>query len=238
MSPLLAGMLVFAFGAIVAITLTPGSGEFFGRSWCGGLRPPPRLGQLVSISSEHGLNVLLFVPLGILIGLIPRVRPFAVAAVIAGSMPIVIEWIQYSVPRLDRICQTWDALENLMGLVLGLGHRRGARVRPSDRPPDRRMMAGGACNDPRHERALQVLRTRDLPGNVAVSVPWVNGTRPGNSPSPRPAARGASIAASKSGASWQRGPVRMIAPHAHRAYRRECRRPIVDVTSSRFVVVR
>jgi hypothetical protein len=121
LSPLLAGMLVFAFGAIVAITLTPGSGEgFFGRSWCGGLRPPPRLGQLVSISSEHGLNVLLFVPLGILIGLIPRVRPFAVAAGIAGAMPIVIEWIQYSVPRLDRICQTWDALENLMGLVLGL----------------------------------------------------------------------------------------------------------------------
>jgi hypothetical protein len=120
LSPLLAGMLVFAFGAIVAITLTPGSGEFFGRSWCGGLRPPPRLGQLVSISSEHGLNVLLFVPLGILIGLIPRARPFAIAAVIAGSMPIVIEWIQYSVPRLDRICQTWDALENLMGLILGL----------------------------------------------------------------------------------------------------------------------
>lgn len=122
LSPLVAGMLVFAAGAIVAITLTPGSGEgFFGRSWCGGLRPPPRLGQLVSISSEHGLNIALFVPLGILIGLIPRARPFAIAALAAGAMPIVIEWIQYSVPRLDRICQTWDALENLMGLVIGLG---------------------------------------------------------------------------------------------------------------------
>jgi hypothetical protein len=121
LSPLLAGMLVFAFGAIVAITLTPGSGEgFFGRSWCGGLRPPPRLGQLLSISSEHGLNVALFVPLGVLVGLIPRARPFAVAALIAGAMPIVIEWIQYSVPRLDRICQTWDALENMIGLVIGL----------------------------------------------------------------------------------------------------------------------
>ena len=121
LSPLLAGMLVFAFGAIVAITLTPGSGEgFFGRSWCGGLRPPPRLGQLLSISSEHGLNVALFVPLGVLVGLIPRARPFALAALIAGAMPIVIEWIQYSVPRLDRICQTWDALENMIGLVIGL----------------------------------------------------------------------------------------------------------------------
>jgi VanZ like protein len=122
LSPLLAGMLVFAVGAIAAITLTPGSGGgSFGQSWCGGLRPPPRLGQLLSISSEHGLNIALFVPLGLLIGLIPRSRPMAVAAVAAGAMPIAIEWIQYSVPRLDRICQTWDALENLMGLVLGLG---------------------------------------------------------------------------------------------------------------------
>lgn len=123
LSPLLAGLLVFAFAAILALTLTPGSGEgfFFGESWCGGLRPPPRLGQLLSLSSEHGLNVAMFVPLGVLIGLIPRVRPFAVATVAAGAMPIVIEWIQYSVPQLDRICQTWDALENLMGLALGLG---------------------------------------------------------------------------------------------------------------------
>ena len=122
LSPLLAGLLVFAFGAILAITLTPGSGEgFFGQSWCGGLRPPPRLGQLLSISSEHGLNVVLFVPLGVLIGLIPRVRPLATAALVAAAMPIVIEWIQYSVPQLDRICQTWDALENLLGLAIGLG---------------------------------------------------------------------------------------------------------------------
>ncbi len=122
LSPLLAGMLVFAFGAILAITLTPGSGDgfFFEQSWCGGLRPPPRLGQLLSLG-EHGLNVALFVPLGLLIGLIPRARPFATAAVAAGAMPIFIEWIQYSVPQLDRICQTWDVLENLMGLAIGLG---------------------------------------------------------------------------------------------------------------------
>ena len=120
LSPLLAGMLIFAVGAIAAITLTPGNGGG-AQSWCGGLRPPPRLGQLLSISSEHGLNVALFVPLGLLVGLIPRPRPMAVAAVAAGAMPVIIEWIQYSVPRLDRICQTWDALENLMGLVLGLG---------------------------------------------------------------------------------------------------------------------
>jgi hypothetical protein len=121
LSPLLAGMLVFTVGAIIAITLTPGSGAgFFGHSWCGGLRPPPSLDDFLRLS-EHGLNVVLFVPLGILIGLIPRARPFAVAAVSAAAMPIVIEWIQYSVPRLDRICQTWDALENLFGLAIGLG---------------------------------------------------------------------------------------------------------------------
>jgi VanZ like family len=118
--PLLAGMLVFSAGAIVAITLTPGSGAgFFGQSWCGGLRPTPRLDDFLRLS-EHGLNVVLFVPLGILIGLIPRPRPFAVAALAAAGTPILIEWIQYSVPRLDRVCQTWDALENLVGLGIGL----------------------------------------------------------------------------------------------------------------------
>jgi VanZ like protein len=122
LSPLLAGALVFTVGAIVAITLTPGSGPgSFGRSVCGDLFPAPRLWQLVSLSSEHGLNVVLFVPLGVLIGLIPRVRPLAMVALGAVAMPIVIEWIQYSVPRLDRICQTWDALENLIGLAIGLG---------------------------------------------------------------------------------------------------------------------
>ena len=121
LTPLLAGMLVFAFGAIVAITLTPGSGfGFFGERWCGGLLPPPRLGQLFSITSEHGLNIVLFVPLGALVGLIPRVRPFAITTLGAAAMPIAIEGIQYSVPRLDRICQTWDALENLLGLGIGL----------------------------------------------------------------------------------------------------------------------
>jgi hypothetical protein len=121
LSPLLAGMLVFSVGAIIAITLTPGSGAgFFGHSWCGGLRPPPRLGDVLKLN-EHGLNVALFVPLGFLIGMIPRPRPFAVAAGSAAAMPILIEWIQYSIPRLDRICQTWDALENLIGLAIGLG---------------------------------------------------------------------------------------------------------------------
>ena len=121
LSPLLAGLLVFSVGTIIAITLTPGSGGgFFGQTWCGGLRPVPRLEDFLRLN-EHGLNVLLFVPLGVLIGMIPRPRPFAIAAVSAAAMPIVIEWIQYSVPRLDRICQTWDALENLTGLAIGLG---------------------------------------------------------------------------------------------------------------------
>ena len=122
LSPLLAGALVFMVVAIVAITLTPARGPgTFGRSVCGDLFPVPRLWQLASLSSEHGLNVVLFVPLGVLIGLIPRVRPFAIVALGALAMPLVIEFIQYSVPRLDRICQTWDALENLIGLAIGLG---------------------------------------------------------------------------------------------------------------------
>jgi len=122
LSPLLAGALVFTVGAILAITLTPARGPgTFGRSVCGDLFPAPGLWQLVSLSSEHGLNVVLFVPLGVLIGLIPRVRPFTLVALGAVAMPLAIEWIQYSVPRLDRICQTWDALENLIGLAIGLG---------------------------------------------------------------------------------------------------------------------
>ena len=118
-----AGLLLASAGVIVAATLTPFRDAFlpgtvalpcdFSRV---GLAP---LAELTS-RNDTSLNVLLFVPLGIALGLVPNsARKLAVAAM-AFAMPFVIELTQLLVPLLARGCQSADVIDNLTGLVLGL----------------------------------------------------------------------------------------------------------------------
>lgn len=66
------------------------------------------------------LNVLLFIPLGLTAGLVPRSRRklALVAALIA--LPFGIEALQLAAPLLERGCQSADVADNLTGLVAGL----------------------------------------------------------------------------------------------------------------------
>ena len=65
-------------------------------------------------------NVLMFVPLGAAIGLIPRSRRKTAIVVAAIALPFAIEATQLAVPWLDRACESADVVDNLMGLMLGL----------------------------------------------------------------------------------------------------------------------
>jgi hypothetical protein len=120
----LAFVLLMAFGIIVAATLTqPGKAIHFGFAGSGTcdltrLGPAP-LGQLLAVN-EASLNVLLFVPLGVVIGLLPRSRRKAVLLGAAVALPFVVEGIQLVVTALDRACESADVADNLTGLVLGL----------------------------------------------------------------------------------------------------------------------
>ena len=69
--------------------------------------------------SDVSLNVVLFVPLGLAVGLLPWTRRSALIGLLAVGLP-AIEGIQYLAPSLARGCQSGDVIDNLSGLVVGL----------------------------------------------------------------------------------------------------------------------
>ena len=120
---LLAFGLLVSVGAILAATLTPN---------VGGLEPPPsnvfcdltRLGlapldELLSLNSEPSLNVLLFLPLGLAMGLLPRSA--GKVALLAGAiaLPAAVEFLQGVLVPLNRSCSSADVVDNLTGLAAG-----------------------------------------------------------------------------------------------------------------------
>lgn len=119
----LAWMLLVAVGIILSATLTPGltdSAADVAHRTCDLSRiglPPLRL--LLSLNDTSG-NVLLFVPLGAVIGLLPRSRFRLVIVVAAIFLPAAIEGTQLLVPWLGRACESADVIDNLTGLVMGL----------------------------------------------------------------------------------------------------------------------
>ena len=132
-----AALLLFSFGAVLAITLTPGiGGDPSAPITCQGLVPAPSLSELWSLTNENGQNVLLFVPLGLFIGLIPRRNVLVGAALGAAALPFVIEGIQALLPGFARSCQAWDVVENVLGLAIGLviGSLLAGVVRIADQP--------------------------------------------------------------------------------------------------------
>jgi glycopeptide antibiotics resistance protein len=119
-----AWVMVLSLGVIVAATLTPQweALEFGARgsSSCDmsrlGLAP---LEEFLQPTESNG-NVLLFIPLGATIGLLPRSRRKAAVVIAAITLPFAIETIQLLVPALDRACESADVVDNLTGLAVGL----------------------------------------------------------------------------------------------------------------------
>ena len=116
--------LIVSLGIVLSATLTPlrgaldfgtvGSGSCdFSRVGFAPLRDLLRFG-------DTSLNVLMFVPLGVSIGLLPRSRLTAVVVVGAIALPFAIEATQLLVPWLDRACESADVVDNLTGLAIGL----------------------------------------------------------------------------------------------------------------------
>jgi hypothetical protein len=117
--------VLMAIGIIISATLTP-TREALEHGTSGvtvpcdlrriGLASP---GELLAIT-DASLNVLLFAPLGIAIGLLTRSRLKAAVICAAIALPFAIESTQLLVPPLGRGCQSSDVADNLTGLVLGL----------------------------------------------------------------------------------------------------------------------
>jgi VanZ family protein len=109
--------LLVSVGGIVALTLTP-AGEVGGHacripsSW------PISLDDFVA-PTDRGLNVVLFIPLGIALALMPRSPAKTEAVFLAALSPLLIELSQ-SIVGLGRTCEATDVVDNLTGLAVGL----------------------------------------------------------------------------------------------------------------------
>ena len=119
-----AWLLLAALGTIAAATLTPSRLALdygtlsplscdLSRVTLAPLRELRRI-------DDTSLNILLFIPLGTAVGLLPRSRARAAILVGTVALPPAIEATQLLVPALDRACQSADVVDNLTGLALGL----------------------------------------------------------------------------------------------------------------------
>jgi hypothetical protein len=115
-------LLIFGFGLVISATLMPTAAALDGNISDGAcdLRRMglPPLGDLFRLS-DTSLNVLLFVPLGIALGLLPRNRAATAVTIAAILLTFVVESIQLVLVGLGRSCQAEDIVTNLLGLALG-----------------------------------------------------------------------------------------------------------------------
>lgn len=130
-----AALLLFGFGFVISATLMPTAAALDGHVSDGAcdlrrLGLPP-LRDLVQVT-DSSLNVLLFVPLGIALGLLPRSRAAAVVTIAAVLLTFVVESVQLVLVGLGRDCQAEDIVTNLLGLGIGigLGALAGVLIRP------------------------------------------------------------------------------------------------------------
>jgi glycopeptide antibiotics resistance protein len=116
-------LLLFGFGLVASATLVPTAAALEGYV-SEGVCDTSRIGiasmrELTTVNVTS-LNVLLFVPLGVAVGLLPWSRAAAIAALAAFSLTFAVETFQLLLPVLGRGCQTADMIDNLFGLTIGL----------------------------------------------------------------------------------------------------------------------
>jgi glycopeptide antibiotics resistance protein len=122
--PVVAWSLVVGLGIILSATLTPLYGAF---------ETPPTDPETCDLSTiglvplralvtmnDRSLNVLLFIPLGLSLGLLPSSRRTTVLILAALVLPFAIETTQMLARSLSRGCEAVDVIDNLTGLALGL----------------------------------------------------------------------------------------------------------------------
>jgi glycopeptide antibiotics resistance protein len=120
-----AGGFILGLGMILAGTLTPTRSALDTGTTSAAVCDMTRMGpaSLADILKfyDAGLNILLFIPFGATIALVPRSRRKAAIVLAAIAVPFAIEAIQLLVPALDRSCESADVVDNLTGLAIGLG---------------------------------------------------------------------------------------------------------------------
>ncbi len=116
-------LVLISFGFVVMATLTPTASFVSGADPSAGcdlsrLGIPP-LSELTTVNDTLR-NVLLFIPLGFTLGLLPRTRATLWLILLAYLLPAIIEALQLVLTPLQRGCQSADVIDNALGLTIGL----------------------------------------------------------------------------------------------------------------------
>jgi hypothetical protein len=119
-----AWFLVACAGTILAITLTPSRWALelgaHGPVTCDLSRVGPGSLAVYLRFDDPMLNVLMFIPLGLAIGLVEDGRRRLGLAIAAAALPFAIELTQAVVVPLGRSCQGGDLFDNVAGLAIGI----------------------------------------------------------------------------------------------------------------------
>ena len=122
--PVLGFLLVVGVGLALSATVTPSHDALAHGILGSGTCDLDRIGRPsraeLAWPGEALLNILLFVPLGVAVGLCPPSRAKLGVVALAYAMPLAIEAIQLVVTPLGRKCQSADVVDNLIGLTLGI----------------------------------------------------------------------------------------------------------------------
>ena len=123
-SRLLGWALVMSIGLVLSATITPSRDALLFGALGSGTCDVSRIGPASLWELGHlddaSLNILLFVPLGLAIGLCPRSAARNIVLAGAFLLPLAIESLQLVATSLGRACQSSDVFDNLTGLVLGI----------------------------------------------------------------------------------------------------------------------
>jgi hypothetical protein len=119
-----AWLLLASIGVILAATLAPRpsglESDLSGITTCDLSRIGPASLATYLRFVDPTLNVLLFIPLGAVIGQMNRRQHRGRLVAAAALLPIGIELIQALAVPLGRACQGGDVFDNVAGLIVGL----------------------------------------------------------------------------------------------------------------------
>lgn len=119
-NPIIVGLLLASVGFALVFTLTPTVGEVYNAGHCYLKFSQPTRADLVA-PTDVSLNILLFLPTGILIVLLRPLGAIVATAVLVMIIPVAVEWIQLVQTDLGRTCSALDIATNELGLLIGLG---------------------------------------------------------------------------------------------------------------------
>lgn len=129
--PILGSAFVLSLGVAMAATATPSHDALFyglvGSGRCDLTRLALPTASQLAWPGDIVLNILLFVPLGVTIGLLPSTSGVRRLVPLAYALPFATEGVQLVVLQLGRECQSGDVVDNLTGLTIGIAVGCGIR---------------------------------------------------------------------------------------------------------------